>query len=175
MRRARASAEKRDCFSKRPKMWIQRFDMQSLHSVSARQCRRACRETVEKVRQWCLLHEQPTRFAELFLLCYAFLLRLPSEALPVTIGPNSGKASLFNENGELVLVLARRCNRCLPLLATIMSRVWQEEQAARQPSHPWVLVRCIAGMWLLFWVSRGSVCRSCASGFLPSTHSRESG
>ena len=56
------------------------------------------------------------RAAQLSLLTYSFLLRLPSEALCVTGGrddgtPSSTNAKLFYEGNSLVLVLKRRKNK----------------------------------------------------------------
>ena len=56
------------------------------------------------------------RAAQLFLLTYSFLLRLPSEALCVTGGSDDGtpsctNARLFFEGERLVLVLRRRKNK----------------------------------------------------------------
>ena len=48
------------------------------------------------------------QYAYLFLLTYAFLLRLPSEALPVKVGPCEGRATLALVGDKLVLKLARR-------------------------------------------------------------------
>ena len=48
------------------------------------------------------------QYAYLFLLAYAFLLRLPSEALPVKVGPCEGRATLTLVGDKLVLKLARR-------------------------------------------------------------------
>ena len=48
------------------------------------------------------------QYASLFLLAYAFLLRLPSEALPVRVGPCEGRATLTLAGDKLVLNLASR-------------------------------------------------------------------
>ena len=62
------------------------------------------RKQVEQMLQWIARNQAYTKFAALFLLCYVFLLRLPSEALPARLG----KGSLHLEGDQLVLNLARR-------------------------------------------------------------------
>jgi len=64
------------------------------------------------VELWRLAERVPQYkvFAHLFLLAYSFLLRLPSEAVPVTAGGDSAW-SLKMEGPELVLTLRRRKNR----------------------------------------------------------------
>ena len=47
-------------------------------------------------------------YVALYLLAYAFLLRLPSEALPITAGQGSGPCALFRDGDKLVLELKRR-------------------------------------------------------------------
>ena len=47
----------------------------------------------------------------LYLLAYAFLLRLPSEALPAVAGKSGGQSSLYREGETLVLELRRRKNK----------------------------------------------------------------
>jgi len=47
-------------------------------------------------------------YGKLFLVTYVFLLRLPSEALPITVGRESSGNALFLEGDELVLRLRRR-------------------------------------------------------------------
>ena len=63
-----------------------------------------------RVMSWC--DQQGTSLAKtlalLFLTAYVFLLRLPSEALPIAVGNVGGPACLFLEGSELVLRLAKR-------------------------------------------------------------------
>ena len=47
----------------------------------------------------------------LFLITYIFLLRLPSEALPLTVGKDTSRNEIFVEDEALVIVLARRKNK----------------------------------------------------------------
>jgi hypothetical protein len=46
--------------------------------------------------------------AFLFLITYVFLLRLPSEALPLKAGKVGGQACIYVEGDEVVLMLATR-------------------------------------------------------------------
>ena len=60
------------------------------------------------------------QYAYLFLLAYAFLLRLPSEALPVKVGPCEGRATLTLVGDKLVLKLARRWQTLHALLCSAL-------------------------------------------------------
>ena len=57
--------------------------------------------------QWYRSNPENESFGALFLLSYVFLLRLPSEALPVRIG----KGGLHMEGDALVLELEKRKNK----------------------------------------------------------------
>ena len=70
-------------------------------------------------------------YASLFIFTYAFLLRMPSEALPVTRGGDTCGLSL--EDGELVLRLARRKNR--PAGSRIRRGCWCRQSASTCPVH----------------------------------------
>ena len=73
----------------------------------------------------------------LFLLSYAFLLRLPSEGLPITWEEGSNALSL--ERGYLILVLARRKNK--PEGSRLVRGCWCGECSATCPVHaltPWL-------------------------------------
>ena len=63
----------------------------------------------------CGANHAPDHLIMLFLCTYCFLLRLPSEALPIVWkdSPSTieGKATMFMENNTLVLLLARRPQR----------------------------------------------------------------
>ena len=64
---------------------------------------------MERILEHCALQPELQVFGMLFLLAYAFCLRLPSEALPVVKGIGEGQARLFREGEHIVLVLRRRC------------------------------------------------------------------
>ena len=66
------------------------------------------RDMLELIVRWCQRRPKFRRFGQLFLLAYAFLLRLPSEALPAAAGPGSGQASLYTDGDQIVLELKRR-------------------------------------------------------------------
>ena len=89
IRRAKEATKKAQCFQKRPQLWI----------------RRTC---VEKLLEWSESHAAYKSNATLFLVAYAFLLRLPSEALPLVVGNVAGKPCIFREGEKLVVSLPRR-------------------------------------------------------------------
>ena len=90
LRRAKAAVAKRQNFAQRPRLWVRR-------------------QQLEDMVMWCGEREEMRRYVQLFVLTYAFLLRLPSEALPMAIGSCDGQSSLYKEDGALVLRLRRRC------------------------------------------------------------------
>ena len=90
MGRAKAAALKRLNFEKRPKKWIRR-------------------EMLEKLLLWCQDNVEFARYGFLFLVSYVFLLRLPSEALPIQHGRGGEEsACLTLQDNKLTLVLRRR-------------------------------------------------------------------
>jgi hypothetical protein len=94
LKRAKDSVAKSGAFQQRPKLWIKR-------------------RRVHEMLVWCRDHPGHPNLdthVMLFLLAYAFLLRLPSEALPITAGEGSGPCALFREGDNLVLELKRRLN-----------------------------------------------------------------
>ena len=54
--------------------------------------------------KWSEEHTEYALFGRLFLFTYVYLLRLPSEALPMRFGPGG----LYRDGDKLVLELARR-------------------------------------------------------------------
>ena len=74
--------------------------------------------------------------AMLFLITYVFLLRLPSEALPIEVGRVPGKhqqAVLEMDDGKLVLTLLRRKNR--PAGSRLERTCWCRESCRTCPVH----------------------------------------
>ena len=72
-------------------------------------------------------------YAKLWVLTYAFLLRLPSEALPTKSGPCEGQSSLVLRGNELVLRLKRRCGQTVYayVFDVLECMSLQEKQAGR--------------------------------------------
>ena len=69
----------------------------------------ACdRAQVEKMLAWAKARPELARFGNLFLFAYAFLLRLPSEALPAVKGMQGSQASCYRDGETVVLELQRR-------------------------------------------------------------------
>ena len=112
LRRAKASVVKRGCFQPREKMFIQRCAPSGVLSLVGT-CTRlfCCRAKVEALLRLAESHPRWKDCALLFLFSYIFLLRLPSEALPLRMGPGLGQSILTMKNGKLVLALARRWAR----------------------------------------------------------------
>ena len=73
---------------------------------------------------------QHSQAALLFLVTYIFLLRLPSEALALTVGAESSSQTIFLEDGQLVLVLARRRDVHVLCTLALISAYDQEEQGS---------------------------------------------
>ena len=96
LRKAKASVDAAGNFVRRERNFIQR-------------------QKVEEMLAWSMTHPYARRHALLFLFSYSFLLRTPSEALPVRVGKDGGEidsnAVLFKDGDQLVLILRRRKNK----------------------------------------------------------------
>ena len=127
VRRTVASVQKAGNFVSRDKMWIRRC---APCLVSMWSTLRACfvRETIEKLVTFADEVTQHSQAALLFLVTYIFLLRLPSEALALTIGAESSSQTIFLEDGQLVLMLARRRDVHVLCILALTSAYDQEEQ-----------------------------------------------
>ena len=77
------------------------------------------RKVLVRIMAWCGERPALAKFAALFLITYVFLLRLPSEALTLIIGPKG----LHVIEDQLVLILPRRCvySSMLALFSCIIS------------------------------------------------------
>jgi len=112
--RARGSIAKARNFVPREKLWIQR-------------------PLVERILDWCEAHEGYRAFGYLYLCSYVFLLRLPSEALPIVKEASEAKASLALVDGSLVLALKRRKNR--PQGSRLVRGCWCKKSPKSCPVH----------------------------------------
>ena len=88
--------------------------------------------------RWAETEEDITHsaMAMLFLVTYVFLLRLPSEALPIEVGRVPGKqqqAVLEMDEGKLILTLMRRKNR--PAGSKLERTCWCKESCRTCPVH----------------------------------------
>ena len=116
--KAKASVEKACNFQRRERLFILRQKGVSFPICSA-VALLAARKTVEDMLQWTSQGECNKTFrlhALLYALAYTFLLRVPSEALPMVVGksgqPCSEKSVLYLENDDtLVLELSSRKNK----------------------------------------------------------------
>jgi len=92
---------------------------------------------------WSASRPETRRYALLFLLTYAFMLRLPSEALPLALGGTDGQAVLSREGEQLVLRLRRRLLVCVARggrLSSAVSRPKEKPPTWKQISA-WLLVQ----------------------------------
>lgn len=78
---------------------------------TARERRFVRQVQVEAVLTWALSNQEFAPFAALFLVSYIFLLRVPSEALPMRAGPAECHSCLDLDGDKLVLTLKRRKNK----------------------------------------------------------------
>ena len=69
------------------------------------------KELLVRIVNWCVENEKWLLYAKLFVFTYAFLLRLPSEALPATAGSQDSQSSLEICGDDIVLRLRRRKNK----------------------------------------------------------------
>ena len=116
--RAKMSIEKSGRFASREKMWIRR-------------------ERVEAMLVWAEKNPEYLKYAHLMLFAYVFLLRVPSEALPVVAAKNEGQVSsqsvITLAGDELVLVLQRRKNK--PNGSRLVRTCWCRECTRTCPLH----------------------------------------
>ena len=118
LRRAKRSCDASGLFKPREKMFLQLA-------------------TLEKIVEWAATHKSYNKFVALFLLAYAYLLRVPSEALPVITGRKGNlpdaQAVLYKDNQELVLTLKRRKNK--PFGSVLTRRCWCGTSPQACPVH----------------------------------------
>jgi len=118
LKRAKRSCKVSSNFVPREKMWIRQRTLEALVGWSAR-------------------NREYNPFAALYLLAYAFMLRLPSEALPVVAGraddvPDA-QAVLFRVGDTVVLLLKRRQNK--PHGSRLVRRCWCRTSPSTCPVH----------------------------------------
>ena len=118
VQRAKMAVAKSGKFCARDKLWIRRL-------------------TVEAMLKWAGDRPEYVTFARLFLICYAFLLRLPSEGLPMRVAREEtgliGQSYIIAKDDELVVVLARRKNK--PGGSRLVRRCWCRECPQTCPVH----------------------------------------
>jgi hypothetical protein len=116
-----------------------------------------CRDRLAEIMDFCAKRPPYIPFAMLFLFSYAFLLRMPSEAIPVRA--ESGERCLRKESEFLVLHLARRKNK--PAGSRLVRGCWCAKSKATCPLHvlgPW-LENINAGSPLFMGVTAASALR----------------
>ena len=120
LKNSKKAVDKAGKFEARPKLWIRN-------------------ELVASIMTWSQRHESRRQLAMLFLCAYVFLLRLPSEALPIKVQKGhclTGQAVVQMVDDKLVLSLARRKNR---------ERVSVLERGVSAPFDQCFLVLCVSG------------------------------
>ena len=88
---------------------------------------------MERIWLECGKEDGFARYGTLFLVTYAFFSRLPSEAVPITVGRGSGGNALYKEGNDLVLDL--RCRKNKPAGSTLRRGCWCRESAVTCPLH----------------------------------------
>ena len=114
VRRTTVSVQKAGNFVSRERMWIRM-------------------KTIEQLMALAEQRAQLASVASLFLITYIFLLRLPSEALPLTVGQNTSTNEIFMDGGCLVVVLARRKNKANG--SKLTRRCWCARSRPTCPVH----------------------------------------
>ena len=118
IKRAKLSTEKSSRFAPRPKLWIQQAVVERLVLLSEQ-------------------HVQWKPFARLWVLAYAFLCRVPSEALPIVAGKSRASENaacrLVIEGTKIALHLKRRKNR--PQGSVLVRSCWCKQSARTCPFH----------------------------------------
>ena len=95
VKRAKVAIQKRCLFESRPNMFLQAH-------------------LVKKIMRWAQKPENLDYRSHsfLYLITYVFLLRLPSEALPLKAGNVVGQSCIYVQGDELIVKLATRCELC---------------------------------------------------------------
>ena len=78
--------------------------------------------------KWGQEHQAYARYSLLWLLAYAFLLRVPSEALPAVGGKGDYQSALFLDGDSIILELKRRKNK--PGGSRLVRTCWCKESRA---------------------------------------------
>ena len=139
LKKAKQSILSAGQFSKRERLFVQR---QARYAQLPRAVTYfslvLCRQQIESMLRWAETEEDITHsaMALLFLVTYVFLLRLPSEALPIEVGRVPGKqqqAVLEMDEGKLILTLMRRKNR--PAGSKLERTCWCRESCRTCPVH----------------------------------------
>ena len=91
-------------------------------------------DTLEKLVAHCDERPALKSYGLLYLVAYAFLLRLPSEALPMQLGGTASAHSVLKKEGEFVtLTLRRRKNKAVP--SSITRGCWCNRSTRTCPLH----------------------------------------
>ena len=120
VRRAKEAVGKAGRFASREKCWIRRHRIEAMLRIAGHgveQGEVVSLASTARAQASCLAAPSDVQFAILFLMCYVFLLRMPSEALPMVVGDGSGHELAQSVvwvdpvKEEIVLLLQRRKNK----------------------------------------------------------------
>ena len=120
VKRAKDSVSKAGRFAGREKCWIRRH-------------------RIEALLRWTEENPVAKQFAVLFLMCYVFLLRMPSEALPMIVGDGREQEDaqsvvwVDDVKNEIALKLRRRKNK--PQGSRLVRTCWCKECPRTCPVH----------------------------------------
>ena len=96
---------------------------------------------VEAMLTWALGNQDFMQFAALFLVSYIFLLRVPSEALPMRAGPVECHSFLVLDGDKLALILQRRKNKQGG--SRLVRECWCSTSPVRRLLLLWLSLCCI--------------------------------
>ena len=132
IKKAKTTLDQTALFCARAPKWIQRYSL-SCDNHFAELCDALCdRPVLEKLVDLCAASEEHAVYGILFVVTYAFLLRMPSEALPITAGGVS-PCSLCRQGSALALSLKRRKN--LPGGTKLLRGCWCRQSPKTCPVH----------------------------------------
>ena len=143
VRRAKDSVKKAGRFASREKLWIRRTRIEAMLRWASRDLKSSVAglpsSSASSARVEAMKSQDDLHFALLFLVCYVFLLRMPSEALPMIVGDGSGQELAQSViwvdpvKNELVLKLKRRKNK--EQGSRLVRTCWCKECSRTCPVH----------------------------------------
>ena len=140
LKRAKTAIDKSSAFIRRVPLWLQKYEKKIMcKNVLACLWDICCpRCTVARLVDLGAKEQRMHTHSMLFLVTYVFLLRLPSEALPLRAG--TGEHRITVEGDCVVVSLPRRKNRNAP--CKLVRGCWCK-------SHPKLCPRHVVGEWAM--------------------------
>ena len=115
---------------------------------------------MQRITEWCSTSTDLKQYGILFLVTYCFLLRLPSEALPITVGKDSGPCALYRDGEQIKLALRRRSELHTASCRNVVLHEWSMVSVCKEKQAEWQP----AGKRLLVCSSKG--CAPCLRSFI---------